>query len=285
MAPRGKKGIYSLDFWHEGQHRRRSLKTNNRKVAAERARKTLAQLDQGTYAAPPKPVSIIDAVQEYLTAKRSEQKAAKTLAAYQQELELWAETLKDYGVETLGKLTPSHFQRYMDQRRQDLAPKTIATRSMFIKSFMHWCVRMRNYLAADPLESIKVPKPRHKQQFSPSLPQVNQILDRASGDRRLQIAMLAFTGLRVGEMKMLRPQDVDRDGGFIHVPPEATGRPRPTAASARSRSIRVLSPCLGPWTRRRRTAPITSVTPGMAGSVNRSMNAPCSLICRLWPRS
>jgi hypothetical protein len=33
IYPRGKKGIYCADFWHQGKHRRSSLKTRNRKVA------------------------------------------------------------------------------------------------------------------------------------------------------------------------------------------------------------------------------------------------------------
>jgi len=39
----------------------------------------------------------------------------------------------------------------------------------------------------------------------------------AQGQRRVEFALLAYSGLRAGEMQMLRPQDVDLEHGWIHV--------------------------------------------------------------------
>ncbi len=37
IYPRGKTKIYCADFWYDGKHHRRSLKTRNLKVARQKA--------------------------------------------------------------------------------------------------------------------------------------------------------------------------------------------------------------------------------------------------------
>lgn len=49
---RGKKKIWYADFHENGQHRRKSLKTKNRKTAEQRARKLDTELVSGEYKPP-----------------------------------------------------------------------------------------------------------------------------------------------------------------------------------------------------------------------------------------
>lgn len=49
IHPRGKKRIYTADFWNDGQHHRRSLKTRNFKVARQKALQLENQLLEGSY--------------------------------------------------------------------------------------------------------------------------------------------------------------------------------------------------------------------------------------------
>ena len=58
---RGKKNIYTADFWFQGQHRRRSLGTSNLKVAKSRAIKLEAELGAGVLTQPDKGKPIVDA--------------------------------------------------------------------------------------------------------------------------------------------------------------------------------------------------------------------------------
>ena len=53
IYPRGKKRILTAEFWHAGQHRRKSLGTSNRKVARRRALEIEHQLQRGEFAAEP----------------------------------------------------------------------------------------------------------------------------------------------------------------------------------------------------------------------------------------
>jgi integrase len=90
-------------------------------------------------------------------------------------------------------------------------------------------------LDINPLRRCKVTTPYISSKFSPTLEQVNAVLTKVIHPRQAQFAVLAFTGLRVGEMSMLRPSDVDMKGGWIHV----VRRPRWIPKTRQSRKIPV----------------------------------------------
>jgi hypothetical protein len=48
MYRRGKRRIWCADFWRDGQHCRQSLKTQNLKIARQRAQKVDNDLSLGT---------------------------------------------------------------------------------------------------------------------------------------------------------------------------------------------------------------------------------------------
>lgn len=52
---------------------------------------------------------------------------------------------------------------------------------------------------------------------APSLENVWNVLSEFDPDRRLQVAVLAFTGMRVGELQRLLIKDVDFSGNWFHV--------------------------------------------------------------------
>ena len=88
--------------------------------------------------------------------------------------------------------------------------------SITIKSFVRWCVT-REYLQKNPLAAIKLVKPAPRATFTPTVEEVAAILRATPRDMRAVFAALAMTGLRVGELRMLRPDDVRTDDGFIYV--------------------------------------------------------------------
>ena len=47
--------------------------------------------------------------------------------------------------------------------------------------------------------------------------QINEILQKSTVQRRAQFAVLAFTGMRSGEVQRLKPEDLDLDGNWIHI--------------------------------------------------------------------
>jgi len=117
----------------------------------------------------------------------------------------------------LTQITPKLFLAYRAERKSALAEKTLYTRLMIVKTFVNWCCADGELLDNNPLSRCKVAMPYITPKFSPTPQQVNSILNKAVNPRLAQYAALAFTGLRVGELSMLRPCDVDLTAGWIRV--------------------------------------------------------------------
>ena len=111
ILPRGKKGIWSAEFYHAGQHRHRSLKTANLKIARQRATILEGELAGGDYAAPTKPSRIADAVKVFMTSKKAEGRAYKTPVKYQDELDAFCDALGGQNIRTLQQITATAFDR------------------------------------------------------------------------------------------------------------------------------------------------------------------------------
>ena len=69
----------------------------------------------------------------------------------------------------------------------------------------------------NPLIDVKLNKPPLEPKAGPSLEQVDRILPGADEPLRSQLAVLAFTGMRAGELQRLRPEDIDLAGGWVHI--------------------------------------------------------------------
>jgi len=97
--------------------------------------------------------------------------------------------------------------------------------AVIIKGFLKWCVD-RDLPATNPLRGCKFSKPPRKSQMAPTLDQVNQILDKAPEPLKTYLAVLALTGMRLGELQHLRPEDLDLAGNWIHIVPRQDWQPK-----------------------------------------------------------
>jgi integrase len=225
IIPRGKRGTWNAEFYHGGQHRHRSLKTANLKIARQRATILEAELAGGDYAAPTKPTGIADAITAFMTAKKAEARAYKTLVKYQDELDAFCDALGEHDIRTLQQITATAFDLYRSARQQGRSPKTVYTGLVIVKTFVKWVVQ-RELLNKNPLVICKVTVPYSAPKASATLEQVNLILPKATGPRQIQFALLAFSGIRAGELQHLRPQDVDLVGNWIHVRAHGDWQPK-----------------------------------------------------------
>src|SRR5687767_4721291 len=86
IRPRGKKRIWTAEFWLDGRHRRQSLKTRNVKIAKDRARVLDRDIALGVYPATrPKQVAIGlgQAIDDYVDFVRAEGARDKTIVKYE----------------------------------------------------------------------------------------------------------------------------------------------------------------------------------------------------------
>lgn len=222
--PEGRKGNYVAHYVRDGKHYKRALKTRRREVALKGAMKLEELLQHGTVAERPAKILISKAVGEFIAGKLQEGVAAKTKVKYDRELEEFAEFAAGQNVTFIDRITDRLFLAYRACRQQrqlnatgrPLHEKSLYTGCMIIRGFVRWCVRQK-YLATNVLESVRTPKPPLHRHFAPDRHQVDAILANSTGSMRNMLATLAFTGMRSGELQMLRCTDVDLAGNWIHV--------------------------------------------------------------------
>ena len=241
---RGKKKRYTAEIHVPGSRRiKRGLGTTNKKAAIQIAMKKEAELLTGNGSgAMIDRVPLEQAVAEFLEAKRADRKAAKTVARYQCELDRLIHWCRGEGIHYLDQLRPLVHDRYRAHRGVGLMPSTLYNVALLAKTFTKWC-ESRELIATDPLRKVVLKEPPRDEAFCPSIDQVRAILEQAAGLKRVVLATLAFTGLRVGELLRLRGEDVDCDQGWIHVVSWADA-PTKTGLSRRVPIHPVLAPLL-----------------------------------------
>lgn len=216
IYPRGKKNTWTAEFWFDGQHRRKSLKTQNKKIATDRALKLELELQAGDYQSIPNGVTIDDAIERYLNSLKADNRARKTVVRYRGELERVRTFCHERKVRLLSRITPTLFDSYRSWRSESVKASTQYHESMVCKQLLKWAVS-RQLLANNPLENYKMQKPPSRHRIAPSITELQKIVKAASDRDKLLIAMLALTGTRSGEVRQLRVEDIDFEGNWIQI--------------------------------------------------------------------
>ena len=233
ICTRGKAKTWVADFWHGGEHHRLTMGTRNKKVAIGRAVRLDAAIADGTYKTPPAPTKIRQAIDDYIEFLRIEGRARKTIVRYAGELNNFHDLMASLQVGRLAQITPSLFDKFRAHCKQlGHGPRTMFHESVVVKQWLKWCHR-RRLVAENSLADYKLTKPLLEPRDGPSLAQVDEILAAARGQRKIQYAVLAFTGMRSGECQRLRPDDVDVEGGWIKI----ASRDGAETKSRRSRKV------------------------------------------------
>lgn len=229
---RGKKGTWTAEFSIDGIHKRQSLKTQNKKIATERATQLAAQVTTGQYRTPATEILIDAARDQYLDYLAAENRAPKTIVRYRGELTAFAEFCRGRRVFRLSQITPSLFDGFRKERKAGRTMKTLFHEAMVVKQWLNWCVS-RQLLAESPFRNCRVREPVTEPRHAPTLAEVLQILSLSTLRQRVMLAVLAFTGMRSGELRQLRKKDVDLKNGWIHI----VSRPGARTKTGRSRKV------------------------------------------------
>lgn len=216
IYPRGKKRTWCADFWRDGQHQRQSLKTSNKKVATERATKLAATLVDGTYRRPIPAVTVAETIDTYMAYLRIEGRAPKTMVKYRGIFNTFTEFLHELGITRMAQFTALHFDRFRAHRGQDHRPKTLYTEGTIVKQLFRWAKR-RKLIIENPVGEISLAKPKLMPKAGPTREQLDRILLATQGRLHAMVAVLAFTGMRSGELQRLRVEDVDVKANWIHI--------------------------------------------------------------------
>jgi integrase len=119
-------------------------------------------------------------------------------------------------VTKLSQLATRHLDLYRAERAAVRHRKTLYVEGVILKQWTKWCTS-RRFVASNPLAEVKLVKPMLEPKGGPTLDQVNLLLEAADEPLHSQLAVLAMTGMRSGELQRLRPEDVDLVGGWVHI--------------------------------------------------------------------
>ncbi len=213
---RGKKGIFTAEFFYDGEHRRKSLKTCNKKIAIDRATKLGNELLEGTYQKSDSDISLEDAIERYLESLTTDSRARKTLVRYRGVLTKLREFSKKKKKRLLRQISATLFDQFRAERSLKVSARTLYHEGTICKTFLYWCVS-RGLLKLNPLEKVKLNKPKLRLRPSPTLQDVQKILKDSTAGQSMLYTTLAYTGMRSGELRTLRKEDVDLKQNWIHV--------------------------------------------------------------------
>lgn len=138
---------------------------------------------------------------------------------YEGELRNFAKFAADHrDVRTMPQLTLKLVDAYRAHRRDVDKRETynVYNHTIILKTWLKWC-RRRGLIAANPLADVEVAQPRRRRHPAATIEQANAVLARAPGEQLAVLTTLAFAGLRIGEARALRPEDVDLKQKILHV--------------------------------------------------------------------
>jgi integrase len=136
-------------------------------------------------------------------------------------------------------------------RKPGLSARSMSNEAVMLKSLFKWA-KQRGFVKESPLEGMKVNRPIPQPRGGPTLVDVRRILKSAREPRRTQYTVLAFTGMRSGELQRLRVEDIDLRGNWIHIVSREgaetkTGHSRKVPIHPRLKPVLEALPKTGPW--------------------------------------
>jgi integrase len=204
----------------DGQRRYEALKTTNKAAAIKTAHKIIHRIDEGKPNKPGRRQSLEKLIDQYLQNQRNQNLAPRTLQKYEWVLSL----LKDWAMEKnkrwSNSFTEQDFWAFNQVMvNQDLSEKTRYDRLVIVKQLFKWSAR-NHLIAVNPLVGISMKKPESSVQpcFTPE--QIAALLDKAHTHEGSIFGLMAYTGMRFGEVRDLRWTDLVLDqgsNGFIVV--------------------------------------------------------------------
>lgn len=219
-------GKWYANHQHAGKQHRKSLRTSNKKEARRKALLLEAELLKGSYSPQMKPPTVKELAESYLAFVKVERRSTGTLERYG-TIVRHAQNLADgMGVKDASGLN----LRYIDEYRKvrggaGCEALSIHLEVTVIRQMVNYALS-RGMLSVDPLQGLRLRKPKPKPQPCWTWDEVQRILAASPEPERSAFALLAETGMRVGELRWLTWEDVDFARNVIHIRPKDDWQPK-----------------------------------------------------------
>jgi integrase len=198
-----------------GKRKRKYYYGDTRKEVQERLTKTLRDVQQGI------PVMTgRQTVEQFLTRWLEESVKPSVRPG---SARLYEQRAKNHLIPALGrialdKLTPQHIQSFISQQRAaNLSPTTINHNLIVLRIALNKAVKW-GLVARNVVPLADAPRLEHKERRALTPEEARHFLGAAHGTREENLFLtMVTTGLRIGEARGLRWQDVDLEAGVLTV--------------------------------------------------------------------
>jgi integrase len=201
---------YFYEYNHEGRKHSGPLKTSNKQAAIKAAWALVQRIERGEGQPVRRRIEWEEFTKEYINLKRNKNRAPKTIEKYELVLGQLATFSQEAGRRDPKDFKASDYWAFNGKMTKDgLEGKTRADRLTIVKQIFKWGHRTAKYLAANPLEGEQIPPAESKPQpcFTPD--QVHTLLAKADPHEARIFAVMAYTGMRFGEVRDLEWSDFD----------------------------------------------------------------------------
>lgn len=157
-------------------------------------------------------MSIDEALELFLAAKRATGKRASTVGWYKDQIRGFLSWLEKGGVNGSTWLKPETIEKFLAEERQRVSAHSVAGRYRALKVWFDWLVK-RKLLAASPMVQIEPPQTPKKAPRRTELDEYEALLESIPQTGwlnlrdRLAINVMFLCGLRVSELCALRADD------------------------------------------------------------------------------
>jgi integrase len=157
----------------------------------------------------------IDLAKAYMDAKLPTMAKASQVALV---TKMEGVVLPRIGEKRAAQITPDLLDKYVANRAKDVKRTTIHQDLTYIRAILRWSVK-RRYLAANPMDGFELPRRDNAVITPPTVEEARAILKAASPHLYRAIVLSYYTGLRPGEVELLRLtwEQVDLVNGNITV--------------------------------------------------------------------
>ena len=209
---------YWAEYFTHGRQYQESLQTSNKAVALRRAYALAERLERGQHSVRDSRRTIEELADAYRAYCQKLGRAPKTLVKYRGQLGRFKAWCEAEGIRRANKFCPDDLFAYRTYLAGPcrLSEKSIYNETIVIKQLFKWAAK-DGYLGRNLLAPIRFEKVRSPKQPCFTIEQVELLLANADPWVAPMFAALAFTGMRIGELKQLAWEDVDLDHGVIHV--------------------------------------------------------------------
>lgn len=176
------------------------------------ARERNQELGLGRKAPDTSPL-FLDLAKAYMAAKGPAMAPASKIALISKMENV---VLPKLGQMRAAQITPAILDRYTSSRLKKVKRTTVHRDLSDIRAILRWSVK-RRYLAANPMEGFELPRRDDAVITPPTVAEVQAILKASSPHLYRAIILSYYTGLRPGEVELLRLtwEQVDLFGGNI----------------------------------------------------------------------